>query len=177
MDELVSLVLSSENKEVITYVLSFLALLISISSFYYSTLRGAKIRIAAVERIDFYPEFDSRGEYNGEFEVPVVVINDGGKIGVLSDLHLFVIKPEEYYGKRIRTRQELEELPCAVKNQESIVFRIRKKKPLPIWPEVEYEIKVIGKTTGKEIYSIFKFSLTKKDWKRMSLTKKYIKRL
>ena len=164
-------------RELTSYIIPLFALLISLLSLYYSILRGVKLRIAHVERVDFYPEFNSEGEYIGDFEVPIVVVNDGTKIGVLSDLHLIVIKPKEYCGRRIRTQEELEELPCTVKNQESLVFRIRARELLPIRPEVEYEIEIIGRASGKEIRSSFEFLLTKKDWKSLKSAKKYIKML
>ena len=163
-------------KELMYLLLSLFAVIISLLSLYYTVFRGASIRIAHVERIDFYPEFNFRGEYIGEIEIPVIIINDGMRIGVLSDLHLTVVEPIEF-NQRIRTRQELEELPCPVKKQESVVFRIRKREPFPINPGIHYEIKITGRTRGKEIYSFFKFFLKKEDWRRMSLTKHYIKML
>lgn len=163
-------------KELIYYLLSLFAVIISLLSLYYTAFRGAKIRIAHVERIDFYPEFNSRGEYIGEIEVPIIIINDGMRIGVLSDIHLTLVEPVEY-SQRIRTKQELEELPCAVKKQESMVFKIRKREPFPINHGLVYGIKITGRTKGKEIYSFFEFLLTEEDWERMSLTKHYIKML
>lgn len=151
----------------IIYSLPLAAFLISILSFYYSALRGAKVRIEEVERIYFYPRFDSEGTLVGvDFEVPIVIINDGLRIGVLSDLHLVVAKPLECAG-RIRTEQEMRKLPCAVENQGSIVFEIRTGS-LPIKPKVKYEIKIIGKTAGKEIHSSFEFLLDEEDWEIIS---------
>ncbi|MGD2247695.1 MAG: hypothetical protein PVF58_04760 [Candidatus Methanofastidiosia archaeon] len=164
-------------KEFISYIISFFALFISILTFYFTIFRGAKLRIAQVERLDFYSRFNSDGKYIGDLEVPIVIINEGTKIGVLSDLHLFVLEPAEYHGRRIRTPVELEELPCAVKNQESMVFRIRVKKTLPLKPEIEYKTKIIGRTRGKEINSSFKFILTREDWNKLQEVKKYIKML
>ena len=163
-------------KELLYYMLSLFAVIISLLSLYYTAFRGARIRIAEVERIEFFSEFNFRGEYIGELEVPIVIINDGMRIGVLSDLHLILVEPEDY-GQRIRSKQELRELPCAVKKQESVVFRIRKREPFPLSPGVVYRMKVVGRTGGKEIYSSFRFFLTKKDWERMSLTRHYIKML
>ncbi|MBU7045433.1 MAG: hypothetical protein HXS54_03270 [Theionarchaea archaeon] len=163
-------------RELMYYLLSIFAVIIPLLSLYYTAFRGGKIRIAHVERIDFYPEFNYKGEYIGEIEVPVIIINDGMRIGVLSDLHLTVVEPAKYR-QRIRTKQELDELPCAVRRQESVVFRIRKKDPFPIDPGIVYEIKITGTTKGKEIYSFFKFLLTEEDWRRMNHTKHYIKML
>ncbi|MBU7018422.1 MAG: hypothetical protein HXS44_13005 [Theionarchaea archaeon] len=163
-------------KELLYYLLSLFAVIISLLSLYYTAFRGAKIRIAQVERIDFYPKFNYRGEYIGDIEIPIIIINDGMRIGVLSDLHLTVVEPAEYR-QHIRTRQELEELPCPVRKQESVVFRIRKRDPFPIDPGIVYEIKITGITKGKEIYSFFRFLLKEEDWERLSLTKHYIKML
>jgi hypothetical protein len=130
-----------------------------------------------VERIDFFSKPSLEGEFTVDFEVPIVVINDCTKIGVLSDLYLFVVEPKEYRGLHIRTQEELEELPCAVRNQEGRVFRIRTGKALQVRPEVEYEMKIIGRVVGKEIRSSFKFLLTKEDWGSLKSTEKYIKML
>lgn len=163
-------------KEFLYYLLSLFAVIISLLSLYYTAFRGAKIRIAHVERIDFYPKFNSRGKYIGEIEIPVIIINDGMRIGVLSDLHVTVVEPGTYR-QRIRTKQELYELLCPVRKQESVVFRIRKRDPFPIDPGIQYEIKITGITKGKEIYSFFRFLLKEEDWRRMNHTKHYIKML
>jgi hypothetical protein len=161
------LVGSFDLGDLLTYVIPILALIVSFLSIYYSALRGPRIKIARVERINFVPEFDSKGAFAGYFEVPVVIINEGSKIGVLSDLYLLVIKPDEYYDKRIRTLDELKTLPCTVKDQESAVFRIR-VRAIPLAPEIEYRISVIAWTAGKDIQSSFKFSLSREEWERLN---------